>query len=161
MDFRFEHVGLQIMNLCIATSSTSPGPCGISHLYAPATLKSPLYPSSYPNSIDCNWTISYTNGSRILLTFSSFSLESHSLCNYDYLDVYDGDSSYAKKLGRYCGSQLPQSIISSGSHLFIAFHSDGSQQKQGFVLNFTNKFGELADLFLGIIKALWGASKRN
>ncbi|XP_028390641.1 cubilin-like [Dendronephthya gigantea] len=117
------------------------GPCGISHLYAPATLKSPLYPSLYPNSIDCNWTISGTNGSRVSLTFRSFSLESDSRCRYDYLDVYDGDSSYASKLGRYCGNQLPQSLTSSGVHLFIAFHSDGSQQRKGFVLDFSNKFG--------------------
>ncbi|XP_028390644.1 uncharacterized protein LOC114515560 [Dendronephthya gigantea] len=119
---------------------TVASPCGKSHLYAPATLKSPHYPSYYPNSIDCKWIISGTNGSRILLTFSSFSLESDSRCSYDYLEVYDGDSSYASKLGRYCGSQLPRSLTSSGSHLFIAFHSDGSIRKEGFVLNFSNKF---------------------
>ncbi|XP_028419173.1 dorsal-ventral patterning tolloid-like protein 1 [Dendronephthya gigantea] len=114
-------------------------PCGKSHLYAPATLKSPLYPSYYPNSIDCNWTISGTNGSKILLTFTSFSLEIHLRCDYDYLDVYDGDSSNASKIGRYCGNQLPRSLTSSGSHLFIAFHSDSSEQRPGFVLNFSNK----------------------
>ncbi|XP_028390642.1 neuropilin-2-like [Dendronephthya gigantea] len=130
-----------VFTLGTATSLTTPGPCGNNHLYTPATLKSPLYPSYYPNSIDCNWTISDTNGSRILLTFSSFSLESHSRCKYDYLDVYDGDSSYAQKLGRYCGNQLKLSLTSSGSHLFIAFHSDGSHQKEGFVLNFSNKIG--------------------
>ncbi|XP_028419056.1 cubilin-like [Dendronephthya gigantea] len=121
--------------------SNTVGLCGDNHLYTPATLKSPLYPRYFPNSIDCNWTISDTNGSRILLTFSTFVLESHSSCKYDYLDVYDGDSSYAQKLGRYCGNESKLSLTSSGSHLFIAFHSDGIIQKQAFVLNFSYTVG--------------------
>ncbi|XP_028390751.1 tolloid-like protein 1 [Dendronephthya gigantea] len=113
-------------------------PCGNNHLYTPATLKSPVYHSFY--SIDCNWIISATNGSRILLTFSYFSSQSQSRCDYNYLDVYDGGSSYAQKLGRYCGDESKLSLTSSGSHLFIAFHSDGIIPK--FFLNFSNTVGK-------------------
>ncbi|XP_028412675.1 uncharacterized protein LOC114535596 [Dendronephthya gigantea] len=121
-------------------TTSAPDPCGRRQLYPPGTLTSPLYPLSYPNNMDCSWTISSTNGRNILLQFSFFSLESASSCVYDYLDVYDGDSATATRLGRFCGNQLPRSLVSSGPKLFMVFHTDFSVTKQGFALNYTTTF---------------------
>ncbi|XP_028394142.1 uncharacterized protein LOC114518358 [Dendronephthya gigantea] len=55
-------------------------------------------------------------------------------------------------LGRYCGNRLPVNLVSSGSKLFIAFHTDGSVQRRGFVLNYTTTFSELnglCDVYVG------------
>ncbi|XP_028390683.1 cubilin-like [Dendronephthya gigantea] len=121
-----------------------PVSCGDSHLYTPGTLKSPGYPNLYPNNMDCEWTISSTNGKLILLQFSNFSLESR----YDFLYIYDGDSANATRLGRYDGDLLPENLQSSGSNLFIVFQTDGSERRSGFVFNYTEVPGSCGDSHL-------------
>ncbi|XP_028390639.1 matrilin-2-like [Dendronephthya gigantea] len=123
------------------TSTTDSDSCGNSYLYTPGRLTSPRYPYNYPRNTDCTWNISSNNATNVLLKFSFFWLEGGSSCRYDYLDVYDGNSMYAKKLGRFCGQQFPRKLVSSGSKLFIVFHTDGSDQEQGFVLDYTSTIG--------------------
>ncbi|XP_028390645.1 tolloid-like protein 1 [Dendronephthya gigantea] len=118
------------------------GSCGRRHLKSPGELRSPRYPSPYANNIDCNWIVSSRNGGKILLQFLFFSTESDWYCRYDYLDVYDGNSAQGTKLGRYCGNKLPRNLTSSGSELLIVFHTDGTQQRNGFILNYSEKFKE-------------------
>ncbi|XP_028390637.1 embryonic protein UVS.2-like [Dendronephthya gigantea] len=120
---------------------SDPYSCGSSYLYTPGRLTSPRYPYDYPRNTDCTWNISSNNATNVLLKFSFFWLEGGSSCRYDYLDVYDGNSMYAKKLGRFCGQQFPRELVSSGSKLFIVFHTDGSGQEQGFVLDYTSTTG--------------------
>ena len=57
--------------------------------------------------------------------------------------MYDGDSASATRLGRFCGQQLPRSLVSSGLKLFIVFHTDDSVTYPGFVLNYATPFGEI------------------
>ncbi|XP_028390679.1 cubilin-like isoform X2 [Dendronephthya gigantea] len=119
--------------------------CGENHLYAPGTLKSPFYPNLYPNNVDCNWTISSGNERHVLLQFSFFSLEFDSTCLADYLEVYDGDSLNSTSLGRYCGSQVPRNLVSSGSKFLIVFHTDHSFREKGFVFSYTDTSGLCGD----------------
>ena len=43
---------------------------------------------------------------------------------YDWLEVHDGGSENAPIIGnKLCGNSIPDSIIASGSELFVAFHS--------------------------------------
>lgn len=57
------------------------------------TIKSLLYPSNYPNSADCSWTIQGTGNDIIELTFSSFQVEGPAYwCWWDWVKVYDGDT---------------------------------------------------------------------
>ncbi|XP_028415702.1 fibrillin-2-like [Dendronephthya gigantea] len=121
-------------------TTLAPDLCGESQLYPPGKLTSPLYPLPYPNGMVCSWTISSTNGRNILLQFTSFSLESGSSCKYDYLEVYNGNSTSAKRLGRFCGQQLPRNLVSSGPKLFTVFHTDGSVAFPGFVLNYSTPY---------------------
>ncbi|XP_028415701.1 matrilin-2-like [Dendronephthya gigantea] len=121
-------------------TTSAPDLCGERQLYPPGKLTSPLYPHPYPNRIDCSWTISSTNGRNILLEFTSFLLESGSSCGYDYLEIYDGNSTSAKRLGRFCGQQLPRNLVSSGPKLFTVFHTDGSVAYPGFVLNYSTPY---------------------
>ncbi|XP_028411936.1 tolloid-like protein 2 [Dendronephthya gigantea] len=112
--------------------------CGQSFLCSPGTLKSPDYPSRYPNSMSCTWTIFSTIGQKVLLQFSLFKLESHPSCAWDYLDVYDGDSKHAPRLGRFCGDNFPKRLVSSGSKLHLVFYADNNMREEGFILNFTS-----------------------
>ena len=60
-------------------------------------------------------------------------------CNfrYDYLRIYDGSSNQSPMLGRYCGSSIPPSLISSSNEMFIHFKSDGSVNDKGFRIEYS------------------------
>ena len=62
-------------------------------------------------------------GQKILLTFESFDVESHSSCDYDWVQI--GEE-------KYCGSNKPSPILSSGNTMDITFHSDFSVARSGF-----------------------------
>ncbi|XP_067046523.1 tolloid-like protein 1 isoform X2 [Acropora muricata] len=100
------------------------------------TLKSPSYPSNYPNNMMCTWRITAPSGSRIILTFNYFTLESSSCSTRDYLEVRDGSSSTSARKGTYCGSNAP-TITSSGRYLWIRFRSDSSVSYKGFDARYT------------------------
>lgn len=45
-----------------------------------STLKSPGYPSYYPNSMDCNYSIAIPNGMAMEINFHDFVVEDHRHC---------------------------------------------------------------------------------
>lgn len=53
-------------------------------------LKSPGWPSVYPHDMDCSIVLRAPQNSSISLFFDSFDVESHSSCNFDYLEVRTG-----------------------------------------------------------------------
>ena len=62
-----------------------------------------------------------------MLTFETFDVESHSNCAYDYVEISDG-----KVVEKYCGSDKPNPIKSSGNTMNVTFHSDYSVSRRGF-----------------------------
>ncbi|XP_028415039.1 protein kinase C-binding protein NELL2-like, partial [Dendronephthya gigantea] len=81
-------------------------------------------------------------------------------CGFDYLEVYNGDSANTTKLGRFCGNQLPRSLVSSGLKLFIVFHSDYSVSAPGFVLNYSTPL-DVNECYFGTHNCAIGASCVN
>ena len=77
--------------------------------------------------MDETWNLEVAAGQRIMLTFESFALESHSSCRYDYVLV-----SYGSVQQKYCGSNKPGPIISTGNTMRVVFHSDYSVNRNGF-----------------------------
>jgi hypothetical protein len=55
-----------------------------------------------------------------------------SICPYDHVNVYDGNSDAATILGSFCGSQIPDAITSTGSEMYVVFISDISFSFLGF-----------------------------
>ncbi|KAK9878934.1 hypothetical protein WA026_003756 [Henosepilachna vigintioctopunctata] len=96
------------------------------------TFSSPNYPDNYPSRKDCVWHFITTPGHRIRIAFTTFEIEPHQDCSYDYVEFFDGSSTEASSMGKYCGSKLPNLIIASGNQLYMSFKSDGSVQKKGF-----------------------------
>ncbi len=75
-----------------------------------------------------------TPGNTLRFLFNSFELESQATCNYDYLKIYDGNSTSASLLGTWCGTDSPGTVIAntpSGSLTFV-FHSDLSVNRPGW-----------------------------
>uniref|UniRef100_A0A8C4MP90 Inactive serine protease PAMR1 n=1 Tax=Equus asinus TaxID=9793 RepID=A0A8C4MP90_EQUAS len=103
---------------------------------------------SYPLNAHCEWTIHAKPGFIIQLRqrhpspekaatsqgpgFVMLSLEFDYMCQYDYVEVRDGDDSDGQIIKRFCGNERPAPIRSSGSSLHILFHSDGSKNFDGF-----------------------------
>ena len=60
-------------------------------------------------------------------------------CQYDYVEIFDGKSATAPKLGRYCGGNMPSPIRSSTNELFLRFISDQTISHTGFVASYTTE----------------------
>lgn len=59
-------------------------------------------------------------------------MEPHQECAYDHIVIYDGDSTDAHTLGRFCGSKVPHHIIATSNQMYMVFKSDASVQRKGF-----------------------------
>ncbi|XP_015282119.1 PREDICTED: inactive serine protease PAMR1 isoform X2 [Gekko japonicus] len=87
---------------------------------------------SYPLNAHCEWTIHSKPGYVVELRFAMLSLEFDYMCQYDYVEIRDGDSVDNRIIKRFCGNDRPPPIRSTGPSLHILFHSDGSKNFDGF-----------------------------
>ncbi|RWS21660.1 Cubilin-like protein, partial [Leptotrombidium deliense] len=88
-----------------------------------------LLSSNYPyESVDidfCNWTLTAENPSdKIILTFTNIISEKLNDCSENYVEVKEGDSENGPLIARYCGTQIPPPIISSGNSLHVYLHEN-------------------------------------
>ncbi|WAQ96492.1 CUBN-like protein, partial [Mya arenaria] len=95
---------------------------------------------NYGKDLDCVWTIEAPKGKMVELTSLMFDIENGGIaCNYDWLELFDGNSTNSTSLGRFCGSTF-RPISSTQRFLTLNFVTDGSTQQRGFKLfyNFTD-----------------------
>ncbi|XP_037517650.1 cubilin [Rhipicephalus sanguineus] len=93
---------------------------------------SPGHPNPYENGLLCEWEIRASPGERLRLVFERFDLESHPVCKWDALEVYDGSDDRSPLLRRMCGDSTPSPVLSTGSSLFLRFKTDENTRLQGF-----------------------------
>lgn len=89
----------------------------------------------YQFSKDYTMTLMPCDGIEALkVVFSSFNLEYSSTCSYDWLKIYNGSSTQSTLIGTYCGTNSPDTVISSDSTgaLTFVFHSDISITASGW-----------------------------
>lgn len=53
-------------------------------------------------------------------------------CNYDYIEFLDGATGASSLIGRFCGPDLPGSVVSTGNIMHTRFHTDSSVTNTGF-----------------------------
>ena len=68
-------------------------------------IESPNFPNSYPNNLNCSWTIYVNRGNTINMEFSHFDLETGAQkCTFDYLEITEINNSnepvFSK--GKFC-----------------------------------------------------------
>ncbi|XP_073446315.1 CUB and sushi domain-containing protein 3 isoform X7 [Dendrobates tinctorius] len=102
--------------------------CGGAMMDFSGVILSPGFPGNYPSSLDCTWTIKLPIGFGVHLQFVNFSTETI----HDYLEVRSGPADTGSVIGRLSGPQVPASLFSTTHETSLYFHSDYSQNKQGF-----------------------------
>ncbi len=106
-----------------------------------------LYDVGGPNTnyFDNNdsWITIAPNGSnQITLNFTDFDIEAPSSstnCNWDYIEIFDGNSTISPSLGQFCNvlTGSPGVIISTGGAITILLHADQAVNGRGFELNWS------------------------
>ena len=86
--------------------------------------------STYNSNMDCFWN--FSSNAKLHLTFFRFQTQS----GYDFVTVYDGNSSSSPLLGRFSGSSVPSPITSSSNQLCDRFTSNNGTQYSGFVARY-------------------------
>ena len=109
------------------------------------TIKSYKYPWDYDNNMVCEWHVQieskFLYGDYVLkVVFNDFELEaepapSSSVCPYDNLTIYNGDSDFSPLLGSYCGTVHPEVVYSTGNNLYIKFNTDKINTFRGFSIS--------------------------
>ncbi|CAH1245691.1 TLL1 [Branchiostoma lanceolatum] len=108
-------------------------PCGGLVTGGKAILQSPGFPDYYPNRVDCVWRIVNRRGRHVRLKFRAFEVENQEDCTFDYLAIMETSRQSHRLIGRFCGSKLPPTIVTSeGDELWVKFQSDGTVQRRGF-----------------------------
>ena len=74
-------------------------------------------------------------GKKIRIAFESFALEASQDCTRDYLKIYDGSSTTSPIIGTWCGSEGPDSVVSTdpSGALTVEFNSNMFVQTAGWV----------------------------
>ncbi|XP_060074620.1 mucin-2-like [Ylistrum balloti] len=104
------------------------------------SIQSPGYKEgSYPLNLDCRWNITTTSHAKLKLTFSEFNLEYHKSCSWDYILIYNGTCGNGEDIKRYCGTTVPNNIVSNTAETCVEFHSDQYIVKPGFHLLITSE----------------------
>ncbi|XP_044150585.1 LOW QUALITY PROTEIN: cubilin [Bufo gargarizans] len=101
-------------------------------------LKSPGWPGSYPNKVECDIILRAPENHSISLFFHSFHLEKVGSTCYDYLDVRNGSSRDSPLLGTYCGNSLPNPIFHRNNLLHLFFKSDIITSREGYEIIWTS-----------------------
>ncbi|KAJ0063491.1 hypothetical protein NL108_002642, partial [Boleophthalmus pectinirostris] len=95
-------------------------------------IASPNHPLLYPHQQLCVWQISVDEGHAVSLSWKNFSLEHQDMCEFDYVEVHDGEDMRGRVLGRFCGNSIPPTLTSSGPHMTLVFVADEGLTDSGF-----------------------------
>ncbi|CAH3186201.1 unnamed protein product, partial [Porites lobata] len=126
---RMKFVLVLSLMLCYSSAQSADSRCGS---VVNNALTSPGFPTPYPNNRHCVYNVSIPSGKALKISFSTFSLETHTRCGFDYLRIVDDDN---RTRGTYCGRELSGKIVLvTGNYALITFHSDYSNQYLGFQL---------------------------
>ncbi|XP_051954864.1 adhesion G-protein coupled receptor G6-like isoform X3 [Xyrauchen texanus] len=123
---------LMCLPTSVAPSCQSSISCNVVLTDSHGSFTSPCYPSEYPSSQACEWTIQAPAGFIVQITFLDFELEEAHGCIYDRIVVSTGASDV-----KFCGlTANGLTLNSTGNVMVVSFNSDFSVQKKGFHISY-------------------------
>lgn len=102
-------------------------------------IESPQFPESYPLHPECDWIITVSSGHKVFLKFQHFNIPN---CQTEYVEIRDGEDYDNKLLGKFCGSQLPEDIISSGNTILVRYVTEKWREQSRFSASFIKEMNE-------------------
>ncbi|VDK86383.1 unnamed protein product [Litomosoides sigmodontis] len=91
----------------------------------------------YEKTMRCEWRILAEPNRGVNLRFAQFDLEREANCEFDYVEIYDGDKILEEnRVARYCGDKLPPSFASTGRNLLLLLITDESEEQKGFIAEY-------------------------
>ncbi|XP_042333248.1 procollagen C-endopeptidase enhancer 1 [Sceloporus undulatus] len=112
--------------------------CGGDYTGDNGYIASEGFPSPYPPSKTCTWTITVPEGQVVMLSFRVFDMEPDPICRYDYLEVYNGHlATDSQRLGRFCGTFRPGAVLSTSNRMMLRMASDDGVGGRGFLVWFS------------------------
>jgi len=79
--------------------------------------------SEYGNNQNYTMTFYPAGDNNVIeVTFNSFNVENETNCNYDYLEIFDGTSTSATLIGKYCGTDSPGTVTATNNDGALTFH---------------------------------------
>lgn len=114
--------------------------CGGKITKAQGEIKTPNWPDKkYPAGISCSWLITVEPDMVIQVKFDKFVLEPDTYCRFDYVAFFNGgEKDDSRLIGKFCGDENPQPVITTGNVLLVQFVSDLSVTSDGFLAHYTS-----------------------
>jgi Zn-dependent metalloprotease len=136
------YIDIDTNNTCVAVLGNGPSPRQTD--CSGKIIDSGGGSGNYANNQSGTITIAPQGASSVSLTFVSFDVEagsSNNVCDYDYLEIFDGGSINAPLIGRYCNNQPPPtSITSTRGEITLQFVSDQALTEAGFEIDWLCSF---------------------
>nr|XP_014352096.1 PREDICTED: ovochymase-1 [Latimeria chalumnae] len=111
--------------------------CGAMLLTEAGDIKSPGYPNNYPNNASCRWKIVAPQRAIIRIDFKDFLTEEGQVGCKDHLLIFEKTGLKRRKIGDFCGKNLPASLKSVGPQMTLVFTSDTNVTMKGFWLTYS------------------------
>jgi cubilin len=100
---------------------------------------------NYNESMECIFKVTAEPMSSIKMDFNSIHLSicdpdqntSKHDCDCDFVEVLDGNGPFSNVIAKTCGHEIPPSIISTRSSLYVRFVTSGVRPSTGFMATFT------------------------
>ena len=98
------------------------------------TIISPNYPDFTDGRLNCQVTLEF--GGKVSIVFEDFDVLDNGVkhdCYYNWLEVYDGNSSESNMIGeKLCGRTNPSPLQSTGDSMTLVFRTKYNSSYRGF-----------------------------
>lgn len=95
------------------------------------------------SNLNCTWVIQSDKSDMVIYLekWSQFDIEYSPLCEWDYVEIFDGADRNAPSLGRFCGKEPPLYVRSTGQFITIAYITDQFVSSAGFTVEWSRSLG--------------------